>query len=143
MDHHCVFLDSCVGEQNVKNFLAFLIQGFIGITSFLIIVILRLAKVKKSSSENNSSFGNFSFFLFFLDVLKGKIFLIEILLIGLFILFFVSALLINQIYLVSKGRTMIEDLIPGGLERNGKGSCVKNWKEFLGGVNIFSIYIGR
>merc|ERR1712183_424408 len=35
LDHHCVFLHNCVGEQNHRQFLVFLLWTFIGVEYFL------------------------------------------------------------------------------------------------------------
>lgn len=117
-DHHCIYISNCVGQKNLKKFLIFVFIIFINCIFLAISSGLCIRCISKV-------------LVYVKKYIDKLVILIVNLLIICFFLIFVSILLSQQVYLISKGITKNESI------RNkydatvfSKGNCIKNWEYF-------------
>ena len=52
-DHHCVFINNCLGHQNHTNFMAFLISAIIGCAQAAVIIFCTLNRALNPVNRNS------------------------------------------------------------------------------------------
>lgn len=97
MDHHCPWINNCVGERNQKYFLQFLVYvGALSIYSIILIVITWLSPNDENISLSDSQ----------TRMLHSVILLLESGLFGLFVI----AIMVDQLHAILYDETAIEQL---------------------------------
>ena len=137
MDHHCYFMNNCIGKKNYKYFFRYVFLCFMNSLGSIILVCYRFYYFKyfEANSERKS--------------LKIK-FLLNIL-IKLFILLFICLptffatlyLLIYHLFLIYKDQTRIERIYPKLYikdEKTLKKSFCEKFSALIEYDNLFSIY---
>lgn len=117
MDHHCIFLDTCIGFHNYKFFIQFM-----AINVIMIIFIVTIVSIDFSINTNNKT-----------EVIVNYIIFAS--LSGIALCFFIPTLIFHCVYLISNNETTIEKLT---LDEylNGHTTYVDNFQE--GPITQFS-----
>jgi len=119
MDHHCPWINNCVGEFNQKFFLQFVL--YVGILSVYAIVIIILSWVYHDENSTVGSNGPFGEIARHYKVIHTVVLSVECSLFGLFVL----AVICDQLQAIFSDETIIEALQRRGSARRRKklGKC--------------------
>ncbi|KAL5111321.1 hypothetical protein TcWFU_001185 [Taenia crassiceps] len=136
MDHHCPWIDNCVGFHNYKYFVVFLLWGFLYCLYIVCTTVVYFIDFWENLQEMPPARYNF-LFLFFIAIMFG---------------FAQSILLFYHFYLLSHNRTTLEGFRSptfrgSGVDKRGFDlGWLQNWKEVFGdnaGLALVPVFTSR
>ena len=137
MDHHCYFMNNCIGSKNYKYFFGYLYFSFINSFGAIVLTLYRFYIFKYLEAENIRRSLKLKILMGFL------IKTIMLLLICIPTFLGTAYLLIYHLFLIYKGQTTIERIYPKLFVKDEtieKKSFCERISSRLGYNNFFNIY---
>ena len=110
LDHHCIFINNCVGINNHRYFMQFMVYTWISLCYYILLMIMSVIE----RSNNDKICGNV--FQCFFDIISVVILPI----ICVIFIVFLSVMIFTQIMLIRKNETFLEKKINRGDFKNDK-----------------------
>ena len=137
MDHHCYFMNNCIGKKNYKYFFRYILLCFINSFGSIILASYRfyLFKYFEANSKRKSLKIKF--------LLNLVIKLVFLLLICVPTFLGTLYLLIYHLFLIYKNQTSIERIYPKLYIKDEKALKMTFWEKLSSAIeynNLFSIY---
>ena len=137
MDHHCYFMNNCIGKKNYKYFFRYILLCFINSFGSIILASYRFYLFKYLEANKKRKSLKIKF------LLNLAIKLVFLLLICVPTFLGTLYLLIYHLFLIYKNQTSIERIYPKLYIKDEKALKMTFWEKLSSAIeynNLFSIY---